>query len=129
MLHLEKKAGVLPEGSSGCPVLLERDGKYHLVGLHFSGTPDKKDGEAQALWWKNGIGEYLQQGVIVIGAVGPYLINKALADKESKPEMRKSFEEEVERYKESLKSISKSGKLTIYLINGEIITYDTVGSQ
>ena len=132
MLCLEKKPGVLPAGASGCPVILEKvtpHRKYHLVGLHFSGDPDKEDGEAEALRWKNGIADYLKQGVKVIGAVGPYLMNKALADKESRPEMRESFEREAEICKESLKSISEKKKLTIYLTNGEIITYDTVGSQ
>ncbi|KAL9968154.1 hypothetical protein ACROYT_G026492, partial [Oculina patagonica] len=43
MLHLEKKRGVMPEGASGCPIMIEREGKYRLVGLHFSGDEDDKD--------------------------------------------------------------------------------------
>ena len=133
MLHLEKKPGVLPAGASGCPVILEKDTpnrKYHLVGLHFSGDSDEKDGEAEALRWKNGIADYLQQGGDVIRAVGPYLIQKALvADMASNHDLQKSLEREAEECKQSLKSISEKEKLTIYLKNGEVITYDTVGSQ
>ena len=133
MLHLEKKPHVLPAGASGCPVILEnvtRYRKYHLVGLHFCGNPDEEDGEADALRWKNGIADYLQQGGDVIRAVGPYLIQKALAaDMASNHDLQKSLEKKAEECKKSLKSISEKEKLTIYLKNGEVITYDTVGSQ
>ena len=120
MLHLWKEPGVLPEGASGCPVMLEKvtpHKKYHLVGLYFSGNSDKKDGEAQALRWKKGIADYVQQGVEAIGAFEPYLRNTALAA--DKPALQQSLEEQAEEYKKSLNSISEKGEFTIYLKKGE----------
>lgn len=123
MLHLWKEPGVLPEGASGCPVMLGKvtpHKTYHLVGLYFSGNSDKKDGEAQALRWKKGIADYVQQGVEAIGAFGPCLRNTALAaDNASNPALQKSLEEQAEEYKKSLNSISEKGEFTIYLKKGE----------
>ena len=79
MLHLEKRAGVLPAGSSGCPVMLEKDGNYYLVGLHFSGGEDDQDGEAEALLWKKGIEPYIQKGVQIVSGIGSYLAHARLA--------------------------------------------------
>ena len=123
MLHLRKEPGVLPEGASGCPVMLEkvtRHREYHLVGLHFSGDSDKKDGEAQALRWKKGIADYVEQGVEAIGAFEAYLANTALAaDNASNPPLQKSLKEQAEKYEKSLNSISEKGEFTIYLKKGE----------
>lgn len=123
MLHLRKEPGVLPEGASGCPVMLEKvtpHRKYHLVGLYFSGDSDKKNGEAQALRWKKGIADYVRQGVEAIGAFEAYLRNTALAaDNASNPALQKSLEEQAEEYEKSLNSISEKGEFTIYLKKGE----------
>lgn len=119
MLHLWKEPGVLPEGASGCPVMLEKvtpHKTYHLVGLYFSGNSDEKDGEAQALRWKKGIADYVEQGVRAIEAFEPYGTNTALAAAiASNPSLQKSLEERAEEYKKFLNSISEKGEFTFYL--------------
>ena len=121
MLHLAKKAGVLPAGASGCPVmLLEKDGEYHLVGLHFSGDEDDKDGEAEALLWENGIASFIGQGVGIIIDIGTYLANKCQAAKVP-DHLKESLMAQAEDAKKNLESSAKKNRLTIYLTDGEII--------
>lgn len=120
MLHLEKRAGVLPAGSSGCPVMLEKDGNYHLVGLHFSGVEDDQDGEAEALMWENGIASYVKEGVGIIINIGTYLAYKCQAAK-SPDHLKKSLMAQAEDAKKILESSAKKNRLTTYLTNGEII--------
>ena len=121
MLHLAKKAGVLPEGTSGCPVMrLEKDGKYHLVGLHFSGDDDDKDGKARALLWENGIASYIKEVARIIIDIETYLADKSQAAK--LPDRRKgSLMAQAEDAKKRLESSAKKNRLTIYLTDGEII--------
>ena len=116
VLQLEKSPGVLPHGASGCPVMIKRDGKFHLAGLHFSGDDDDKSGEAEALPWNEGIKEYITEGVGIIADIGSYLAYS-------------SFKGGAEKAKESmsdLKSRARSAKLTIYLFNDEVIKGNTV---
>lgn len=121
MLHLAKKAGVLPAGTSGCPVmLLEKDGEYHLVGLHFSGDEDDKDGEAEALLWENGIASFIGQGVGIIIEIATYLAYKCQAAK-SPDHLKESLMAQAEDAKKNLESSAKKNRLTIYLTDGEII--------
>ena len=120
MLHLEKRAGVLPAGSSGCPVTLEKDGNYHLVGLHFSGGEDDQDGEAKALLWENGIASHVTEGISLIKNIGGHPVYKCRAENSphhtSKFLMRKEVKE-----KKVLEWLAKKNRLTTYLTNGEII--------
>lgn len=121
MLYLAKKAGVLPEGTSGCPVMrLEKDGKYHLVGLHFSGDEDDKDGKAEALLWKSGIAPYIKEGVGIITCIETYLAYKCQAAK-LPDHLKESLMAPGEDPKKDLESSAKKNRLTIYLTNGEII--------
>ena len=123
MLHLEKEAGDLPAGASGCPVILEKDGKHHLVGLHFSGDEDDEDGEAEALRWENGMATYIQKGVGIIIDVGTYLANKCQAAKlaDDQYQLKQGLTDTAENAKKDLESTAEANRLTIYLTNGEII--------
>lgn len=120
MLHLEKRAGVLPAGSSGCPVTLEKDGNYHLVRLHFSGGEDDQDGEAKALLWENGIASHVTEGVRLIESIGRYLVYKCRAEN-SPHHISKFLMHEAENDKKILERLAKKNRLTTYLTNGEII--------
>ena len=112
MLHLEKKRGVLPEGASGCPIMVEREDNYRLVGLHFSGDDDEEDGEAEALPWNQGIREYIQTGVSIIAGIGSYMAYTQTASMETAQGQMRALEDEA-----------KGAKLTIYLSNGEVINH------
>ncbi|KAJ7389953.1 hypothetical protein OS493_028003 [Desmophyllum pertusum] len=126
MLHLEKKKGVLPAGSSGCPIMVNKEDKYYLVGLHFSGDTDDVDGEAQALQWSQGIREYIETGVRIIADIGSYVTYSKLASQlEGSTENAKKNQEKAKKTAqeslEHLESMAKCAKLTIYLCNGEVI--------
>lgn len=122
MLHLEKRAGVLPAGSSGCPVMLEKYGNYYLVGLHFSGCEDDQDGEAEALLWKKGIEPYIQKGVQIISGIGSYLAHARLAAApNSRDDVSKNLASRAKQEKVCLELTAKTNQLTIYLTNGEIL--------
>lgn len=122
MLRLEKKPGVLPAGASGCPVLIEKDGKYHLLGLHFAGSDDESYGEALALQWQHGIEDFLEEGVSIIAEAEVYM---AMTSQRAKA---LPLEENVNASERKLKSKAKEAKLSIYLPNGKVFKDDTGSS-
>lgn len=124
MLHLEKQPGVLPAGSSGCPVLIEKYGKYHLLGLHFAGSDDERYGKALALQWKHGIEDFLEEGVSIIAEEEVYMAKSSLLAGEHE----KLFEKEVNVSESDLKSRAKKAKLSIYSPNGKVFDYYTGSS-
>ena len=124
MLHLEKNPGVLPAGASGCPVLIEKDSKHHLLGLHFAGSDDESYGEALALQWKHGIEDFLKEGVSIIAEAEAYMAKSSQLAREH----TKLFEKEVNDSESDLKSKAKKAKLSIYLPNGKVFKDDTSSS-
>ena len=112
MLHLKKKMGVLPAGSSGCPIMVKRGVKYYLVGLHFSGDDDDHDGDddddddgdgAEALQWNQGIHDYIKKGVGIIAVIGDYMKTRAPVSRDK------------------LEKMAREENLTIYLCNDDVI--------
>ncbi|KAJ7389961.1 hypothetical protein OS493_028012 [Desmophyllum pertusum] len=120
MLHLEKKIGVLPAGSSGCPIMIKKEDKYYLVGLHFSGDADDVDGEAEALPWSQGIHDYIDRGVGIIAEIGSYMGNRK-AVSEGAGSLEEDLNEEADKSLKELKRMARDAKLTIYLCNGVVI--------
>jgi len=84
MLHIEKKVGALPDGASGCPIMIHRGNKLQLAGLYFCGDDDDEDGKGYALQWTKGIQDYIQKGVGIIAGTGSYMAYSSLASKLSK---------------------------------------------
>ena len=101
--------------------MLKEDRKYHLVGLHFSGDEDDKDGEAKLLLWKNGTQPNIQKGVEIITNIGTYLACTWVAAIANLPHHLKiSAMAQVENEKKTLESTAKEYRLTFHLKNGEI---------
>ena len=108
---------VIESGASGCPILNQH---YKLVGLFCGGGPP---GSAQAvdnaLMWNGGIKEYVNNGVSIIPGIGSYIAYKNIQVTDEA--MNEKFQKTASATKAWLTKKAKDSKLTIYLMNGELL--------
>ena len=109
----------IPRRASGCPILNE---DFKLVGLFFGGD-EAVDGNSEtvdnALMWNNGIERYIREGVLIIAGIGSYMVYKSLTCSSEK--VNQEFQQNAAIERQVLEEKAKNGKLTIYLMDGEVI--------
>lgn len=101
----------IPHGASGCPILKQVVEERKLVGL-FCGGGEVEDPQAtdDALPWKSGIQNYINEGVGIIETIGSYMAYMNMNILERASTERKNLEERA-----------KASKLTVYLTNGDVL--------
>ena len=102
----------IAHGASGCSIL---NTDFKLVGLFFGGD----EAVDVALMWHNGIEKYIREGVSIIAGIGSYMALKSFTCSSEK--MNQEFQQKAAIEKQELEKKAKDGKLTIYLINDEVI--------
>ena len=109
----------IAHGASGCSIL---NTDFKLVGLFFGGD-EAVDGNREpvddALMWKNGIEKYISKGVSIIAGIGRYMALKCFTCSSEK--MNQEFQQKAAIERRELEKKAKDGKLTIYLMNDEVI--------
>ena len=131
----------IAHGASGCSIL---NTDFKLVGLFFGGdeavdgngepvdeavdgngepVDEAVDGNGEpvdnALMWKNGIERYISKGVSIIAGIGRYMALKNFTCSSEK--MNQDFQQKAAIERRELEKKAKDGKLTIYLMNDEVI--------
>lgn len=117
----------MPAGSSGCPIVVRKEGNYYLAGLHVSG-----DGGAQVLIpWGSSVQNYVGEKLNTIySAVGHYMTYGKLAENfflrlpQEKQNEREYYEKCKNNEEEALKRLEKEAReanFPIYLSDGEVV--------
>ena len=69
--------------------------------------------------WSNGIERYIREGLLIIAGIGSYMVHKNLTCSNEK--VNQEFQQNAAIERQVLEEKAKNGKLTIYLMDGEVI--------
>ena len=108
----------LQPGASGCPIIKN----FKLVGLLVGGGEEENpDATDKALMWNHGIQQFISQGVGIIANIEGYLAHRNQAINQPQPDRRQGHEENAENERQQLERRARNARLTIYLMNGDVI--------
>ena len=104
----------LQPGASGCPII---NGNFELVGL----LVGSGDAASVALMWNRGIQRYTREGVRIIANIDGYMAYGNQAINQPQADLRRAHEVKAENERKQLEETAKNARLTIYLMNGDVI--------
>ena len=109
----------LQPGTSGCPIVNEN---FKLIGLLVGGgvfgNPDARD---VALMWNRDIQDYISTGVRIITDIDGYMAHRNEAINQQQADLRQRHEKIAGNARLRLVEMARNARLTIYLINGDVI--------
>ena len=108
----------LQPGASGCPIIKN----FKLVGLLVGGGEEENlDATDEALMWNHGIQQFISEGVGIIANIGGYMAHRNEAINQPQADLRQRHEENAENERLQLGESARNARLTIYLMNGDVI--------
>ena len=110
----------LQPGASGSPIINEN---FQLVGLLVGGGEEENpDATDDALMWNDGIQEYINEGVVIIAGISGHMAHRNEANNQQQADLRQCHEETAENvHRRQLEETARNARLTIYLMNGDVI--------
>ena len=109
----------LQPGASGSPIINEN---FELVGLLVGGGEEGNlDATDVALMWNRGIQQFISQGVGIIAHINGYMAQRNEAINQPQADLRQRHEENAENERLQLEESARNARLTIYLMNGDVI--------